>query len=271
MKFVLKSLSIFTLVAVITSLTFIGYRLLNSTVCDRTLTWDIGTFDTQFGLTKQQYIDSIQSAEQVWEKPFGRNLFKYQPGSDFKINLIYDERQALSNKRTDLDKEISSGKETYEQIQNRYQQTIKNYEAKLTRYNATVQSWNQKGGAPADIYGQLELERKRLDEDFQRIKQIESQIQKFSNNINIKVDEYNQQADHTYNKGIYSGQEINIYEFQGQAELKLALTHELGHAVNLGHTASPDSIMYPVLKDQPKENINLTEEDINALKTECKI
>ncbi len=98
-----------------------------------------------------------------------------------------------------------------------------------------------------------------------------NQLNAATGKINSKVDEYNQSAGESFHKGEYNGKEINVYEFQDNNELKLALAHELGHALNLDHVSNENAIMYPVLKDQNLNDIQLTQEDVDALKVECKL
>ena len=68
---------------------FVGYKALNP--CASPLQYSIGEFDPQFGVSKNDFIKKIMSAESVWEKSQNKNFFDYNPDAKFKINLIYED------------------------------------------------------------------------------------------------------------------------------------------------------------------------------------
>ena len=72
-----------------------GYFIYQKTLspCDKPLEYSIGRFDDQFGISQEDFKSYIVGAGSVWEKVLNRKIFIYNPNADFKINLIYDERQ----------------------------------------------------------------------------------------------------------------------------------------------------------------------------------
>jgi predicted Zn-dependent protease len=69
---------------------------------------------------------------------------------------------------------------------------------------------------------------------------------------------------------LYDGKAINIYEFDKEEDLKLALVHEFGHAIGLGHVDNPKAIMYRKLAVQDMNTIHLTSDDLNLLLAKVK-
>ncbi|HEY1074632.1 MAG TPA: matrixin family metalloprotease [Patescibacteria group bacterium] len=243
--------------------------------CGRPITYDIGQFDSQFNISQTEFLNSIQQAETIWEKSVSRDLFAYTPGSAFKINLIYDERQMTTEKQKTLDNAIDNDIATLDEIKARYLSLEKTYTRELAQYNQDVSYWNSQGGAPKAEYDRLERQRASLNTQVQRLNSLSSRITTLASTANQKIDEYNTNAGQVFDKGVYQRaegkEEINIYEFKTPPELVLALTHELGHAIGLNHLSQETSIMYPVLSAQPLETITPTTEDITALKSLCRI
>jgi hypothetical protein len=240
------------------------------TPCQKTIYYDFGDFNSKFGITKDTLISTTKKAEGVWEGPFKHNFFQYKPGSAFKINLIYDSRQETSNERKLLNDSINSQKAIVKSLQDQYDQGLKDYTQELRDYNQKVSYWNSRGGAPTDTYNQLNQQKQELNIKKQNLDSLAGQINTKADQVNIDVSKYNQQAGETFHKGEFDGKEINVYEFQGDNELELALAHEFGHSLGLEHiNNNPTAIMYPYLNDQDLDNISLTTDDMNALKNIC--
>jgi len=47
--------------------------------CDKPLEYSIGRFDTQFGVSGEDFKKYLAEAEVVWEKTLGKNIFIYNP------------------------------------------------------------------------------------------------------------------------------------------------------------------------------------------------
>ena len=269
--------------------------------CDRPLEYSIGNLDPRFEISKDDFIKTIGQAERVWEDPSGKDLFQYNPDSLFKINLIYDERQKQTAESRDMEEKLSQLESSHDSIMKEYASlstaykkridaynvSVSKYKDDLEKYNKEVRYWNDQGGAPPDTYDDLRKRKKDLDKRFNDLEKERIAIDKLAGKTNTLAEQSNEIADvynqnlNTYknkfgeavqfDKGVYNGQEINIFQFYETGDLRLTLAHELGHALEIGHLENSKSVMYYLMGDQDMDQPQASSEDINALKNVCKI
>ncbi len=269
--------------------------------CDKQLEYSIGEFSSQFGVSREDFKKYIAEAEIVWEKALNRDVFVYNPEADFKINLIYDERQltttqkqktefglsAIENVFKKLDLEFNVFKNNYDKRVSSYEQALILFEKRKLIYDKEISFWNNKGGAPKEKYEYLEEERlylnaeaARLNIEASSINTLTKQLNTLLQERNIKASEYNRVAEsynQKYNDGIefnqaeYTGHEINIYQFGAKKDLILAMTHEFGHALGMEHVENPKSIMYYLTGSNTETSSTLTPEDLIELNRVCEI
>src|SRR3989344_5782792 len=172
----MKKLLIF-LIAISAGIGIFYYK--ETSICRNPLDYDIGSFDASFNISKDKFIKSIKEAENVWEKGVGRELFNYRPGANFKINLVFDERQSQTIKATESKEDIESSRDHYDSLVVDYKLMSRNYEiqlnaynsdmfafeSKLNNYNSRVAELNSKGGAKPQEYKELEKIRIELEQE----------------------------------------------------------------------------------------------------------
>jgi len=300
MKKIGQIVSIIFLIGVIGASGYFLYQK-NLKPCDTPLQYSIGRFDTQFGLSQEDFKSDIVEAGSVWEKVLGRKQFIYNPNASFKINLIYDERQletiqkqkddfglsAVENDFKKLDSDFNLFKAQYDQRVATYESDLVAYKNKKSAYDAEVANWNNKGGAPKDIFQSLETERQYLNSEAQRLNTEASSINNLTAQLNTLLQErnakateyntvaasYNKKYNQTseFNQAEYTGKEINVYQFSNKQDLILALTHELGHALGMNHVENPKSIMYYLTGVNASTSPTPTAEDLAELNRVCKI
>jgi len=285
-----------------------GYFIYQKTLnpCDKMLEYSIGRFDTQFGISKEEFKSYIADSEKVWEKALGRQVFVYKPEAEFKINLIYDERQLSTTQKQKTEFGLSAVEDTFKKLdsefttfKNQYESEVASYEKELAiykerkaAYDAAVSFWNKKGGAPASEYQTLEAERNYLNSETQNLNNQTISINRMAKQLNIllkernlKAAEYNKvvenynkkyghglefnQAEYVGNPSTGSG-EINVYQFGNKKDLTLALSHEFGHALGMDHTENPKSIMYYLTGINTETTPTLLAEDLAELNRVCK-
>ncbi len=256
------------------------------TPCARVLDYDIGLVDGRFNLGQDKLIQSIEAAANTWEQVSEHELFRYTPGADFKINLIFSEEQDRLHKGNDIEAELDSQQGIIDSNQNRYQSAVSrhqkavlSYEQKLKKYEEDVDYWNAQGGAPEDEFQQLTLRASELDRSVGQINNLKDQVNNIVeennsgvDNYNSNIEEYNSlfQEDKEFDAGDTDGTEINIYSYDGLEELHVLLVHEFGHVLGIDHLEDPASVMYYLLN---KENTlgEISENDYQALKESCRL
>lgn len=269
--------------------------------CSRPLEYAIGNIDPNFGISQNEVEQLAAQAAEVWNKAEGKTLLQYNPAATFKINLIYDDRQAQSEAAKELEGDLrnleatdSTLKDQYDSLSvaykkkvDAYNKDVADYKKDLDKYNADVAYWNEKGGAPASEYDKLKEEKNDLEDEYGKINQERTAINKLINqtnsiakkenqivaNYNNTVATYKSQYGDTqeFEKGVFDGQKIDIYQFKAAADLRLTLVHELGHYLGIPHVENSKSIMYYLIGDQDMNSPTLTTEDLATLNDICKL
>lgn len=261
---------------------------------DNRLRYKIGNIDPRFNISHEQLQALTQQATDIWFLGTQKQYFIYDPDAKLTINLIYDQRQAETEARHSALNQIESSRQISSSEENKltllksdldfYQQQINqlknNYEQNLNQFNQQVLLFNQsshQSDARAQqlqhAKSQLELEQQSLqhqiDQFNQKVATLNAQVDSVNHinqEFNLSVDQFNQRFQpRLFDKGLFNGREINIYEFQSQDDLRLTLAHEFGHALGLMHTADPKSLMFPILEKQDFQDFQLTRADLELL------
>src|SRR5436190_10736504 len=96
--------AIIIIVVVKTPLLSRAAGIIYSSPCDSPIDYRVGFVDPQFHVSKKEFLTAIQQAEYIWEKNIGKNVFQYNEKENaLSINLVFDERQSLTNKITSLE------------------------------------------------------------------------------------------------------------------------------------------------------------------------
>lgn len=275
--------------------------------CTHPIPYVLGTFDERFNISEKYFLSALAEAEAVWEKPFGRELFTYEPEdasrTALKVNLIYDYRQEATSKLKSLGIVVENTKSSYdslkvklitlkaeyEKAKNIFNVRVETFNERQKTYEEQVGFWNKKGGAPKDEYNKLEQDRLALNAEAGQLKILEANLNsmvdeinalvvvlnRLIDSLNLSVEKYNatnQARGESFEEGVYaeSGftREIDIYEFSSRTKLVRVLAHELGHALGLPHVKDRKAIMYELNQGS---NSALTTADLEALNEKCQV
>jgi len=275
----------------------VGLYKVGQSPCATPLHYSVNKVDSNFGISREDFQKRITDAELVWEKFYGdQNLFQYDPNAKFKVNLIYDERQrsvdlkqktefgltASENNFKEKDAEFQSLKISYESEASYHEQRVKQFENESRQYEADVEASNKQGGASQKEYADFERRRQALNSEIGAINESASELKTLAAELNVVLKERNTAANSynalvrdyndEYGSGLefdqaeFVGNAINVYEFKNSEDLKIALAHELGHALGMDHVEGEDSIMYYITSSA---KVSPTKEDIAELNRVC--
>ncbi|TLY30048.1 MAG: matrixin family metalloprotease [Ignavibacteria bacterium] len=255
------------------------------------LRYAIGTLDERFGISRDHFLKIIAGAASIWEEPVRMSLFQYDSSASFTINLIFDQRQQRMLEAKAMKAKLDTRGKSYDNLVDEYnsqleekQRLEKNYEHELSAYNERLERhnsdaayWNNRGGAPSEEFAKLEQDRAGLDDmtDALTRKRVDinqavadlnglaKAIDKVAEEHNLEIKLYNGKfvESREFEKGVFNGRQINIFEYNGENDLKATLVHEMGHALGFNHVDDPKAIMFPILEKQDLTNIHLTPAD----------
>lgn len=254
---------------------FYFYNLYLKNPCKVPVKYAIGDVDSRFKISSAEVKEISVDAVNRWNSETNDTLLVYDPTATLKINLVYDDRQAKVDRLNSEVAILDSSGNAIDTARSKLELMISTYEKDLSKYNAQVSYWNAQGGAPQDVYSQLQNDKINLESR-------RNQINSYSSLINSQIDEHNSnigqvngEIEADKNKIItqglyYSGEnKIDIFTFGNKEELRLVLVHELGHALSLGHDEAETSIMYPMLGGQNLADPTLSTEDIQMFDSTC--
>jgi multidrug efflux pump subunit AcrB len=261
---------------------------------DSRLRFKIAEVDSRFGLTQQQVIQLSEEAIQIWHQGTGREYFVYDPNAQLSIRLIYDDRQENFNamkqtekklteqlQHTERDSEnISSAQQNLDHLQNSIKQRRYQLDYEFEQLQKEQNALREQHNASTESQQQLIQKRWRLEEQKNQLQQDIDYFNRKSQGLNSQVHLHNKNADQLredamqalrrfppreFHKGIFMGDQIQIYQFDTEDDLRLTLAHELGHALGIEHHADPQALMYPMLEQQDLKNFRLKSADIDLL------
>ncbi len=261
------------------------YQQYYLTQCDRIINYDIGQFDERFGISRDEFLKQVESADRTWERQTGNYMFEYKAGAEFKINLIFSEAQEKLNKSTKLIKKmekrqaiLEANKRSIEARLAQHKTRSANYEQAVNTYNKEVSHWNGMGGMSVeqiqkfnDKKQQLANMQRTMQNNRREVNELIKQHEQATQAYNKEVNAYNKLVGNgeRFQSGTTNGKEINIYFFKDKQQLYSTLAHEFGHVLGIEHVNQTDAVMYALMNDENREGV-LTQADTKALEQVCR-
>jgi hypothetical protein len=247
--------------------------------------WRIAELDERFGLDRQEAEDAVRLAGMLWEDAVGRILFSRDPTDGFPIRFVYDERQERTRERARRSAEVEASARRIDEARSGLEDRRHELERARARYERRLQAYQ-------DQSPRSEPERRALEEMADEINRMVDRVNAETERLNRRIEEHNRanaelQADFpptVVQTGVYResrrtlgmrvlsvDREIQIFQFEDRGHLLLVIAHELGHALGLGHTGVPGSVMVdasgPRSPDEARPRLHPA--DVELLRARC--
>ncbi len=252
--------------------------------CQWPLAWRLGELDPAFQLSRQEALFYIEQASQHWQQATGKTLFVQDQQQGFAIDFRFDARQQrllqqqlLQRNLQRYDAAITPGLQQLPAKAALLQQQVDEFNQQQQQLQQQFEQWQPQQTDAAARRQQLLQQQQQLAQQADWLAQQRQQLQRDQDYLNETIRQRNEllPGDRHQQAGSFEvgsmtkhGQQrqMTIFAFASPQQLVSTLVHEFGHAIGIGHTADPASMMYP---SQQPEQQQLTATDLAAFAAVC--
>ncbi len=235
------------------------HRVATYSFCESPIKYKIGSVDPKFGISQKDFDIHSEAAADVWNSTYKSILFEKDPNASLTINLVYDERQSLTQEISEISTEVESNKNSLSSKIKEYDQRYEELKDRIDELNAEIEKWNEKGGAPSDEYERLKKEQQEISKEIESLNREGATLNKTTFDVNNKINTlnntismFNTVLQSKPEAGVYIPTEnrIEIYSFGNKEQLVSTLAHEFGHALGLPHIPNQNTLMNAIATPQ---------------------
>lgn len=181
---------------------------------------------------------------------------------------------ALASERIDIERrrtELEEASRVHEALLEQYQRDMEGHRRVVQAYNDDVVRWSRQSDMPPTVEAELERRRSEIDRTAGDLQNRQRELNRRSEAMRDEVDAFNERIrslsdretslardfpaaaseSGTYDetvvwegtRAISVSRRIQVFQFSSYDDLVLVLSHELGHALGLGHAPGRGSIM----------------------------
>ena len=253
----------------------LNHDLLTFSYCEEPILYRIDTVDPRFKIAESEFKSRTNQAAQLWNQNYQTPLFVEDPNGKLTVNLVFDSRQTISNQINSLEDKLTDSKDPLQSRIKEYTQRSAKFKTDVETLNQEIEKWNQQGGAPPEIYGQLNQRRNQLENEAQFLNTLSEELNLSTQDFNRLVGQLNTTIN-TFNdalaikpeEGVYDSAQnrIEVYFNINKNEMVHTIAHELGHSLEVPHNNNQLSIMYP----SSGKTLKLSSEDLADFNDICR-
>lgn len=250
-------------------------RFMRAKPCGETIQYKIGTIDSRFGIDQQRVMAAAAQAAELWNQAANAKVMEYNAAASMTVELVYDTRQGLMQRYDDIaatikrqeaqaqaiEEEAASLKSQMDAAKAVLSIEQEDFGNRRDDYNARVEKLNEIGGGTRGqirTLDHIKLQLTHLESDLNEkvdalntLNARRNELVKEHSTLVGRINELVASANQDFGNDMVAGQyiksgnraRIEIFAFADRTELMAILAHEFGHALGLGHSNEPDSVM----------------------------
>jgi hypothetical protein len=256
----------------------------HSSACQQPLAWRLGFLDPAFELSRSEAEYYIEQASHLWHQATGQQLFVHDQTQGFAIDFRFDARQQtllqqqlLQRNLQRYDAAIAPGLQKLPEQAAQLERQIEEFNHQQRQLQQQISLWRPDQPDATTHKQQLEQQQREMTRQADWLEQQRQQLQRDQDYLNETIRQRNallpssrHQATHAFEVGTMTSRgqhrQMTIYAFATPQDLVATLVHEFGHALGIGHTEQPASMMYHSLHPDQQQ---LTAVDLAAFAQVC--